>query len=118
MPLLVLREVDKRIISLLRPATQACTGRSGRGANCPRRCRRLKIHTLGVKFFTRPLGRAGLHEMERPWLNPHATISPAAADPPEKPARKRPLMFVHELPADYNTRMLQYRVQHKACVHR
>ena len=60
----------------------------------------------------------GMHETERPWLKPHAAMPPAAADPAPGDNRKRPLIFVHELPGDYHSRMLQYRIQHKSCVHR
>jgi hypothetical protein len=31
---------------------------------------------------------------------------------------RRPLIYVYELPSDYNTRMLQYRVNGEACVYR
>lgn len=59
-----------------------------------------------------------MHEADRPWLKPHAAMPPAAADPVPGTTRKRPLIFVHELPGDYHSRMLQYRIQHKSCVHR
>ena len=35
--------------------------------------------------------------------------TPGAADPPLNTTRKRPLIYVHELPSAYNTRMLQAR---------
>jgi len=35
--------------------------------------------------------------------------TPGAADPPLNKTRKRPLIYVHELPSAYNTRMLQVR---------
>lgn len=44
---------------------------------------------------------------ERPWLKPYAK-NPAAAEPPPK-ERLRPLIYVYDLPSDFNTRLLQYR---------
>jgi hypothetical protein len=42
---------------------------------------------------------------DRPWLKPHA-VNPAAAEP--QPAiRLRPLIYVYDLPSDFNTRLLQ-----------
>lgn len=48
----------------------------------------------------------GLEETTQPWLKPHVS-TPGAADPPLNKTRKRPLIYVHELPSAYNTRMLQ-----------
>ncbi len=53
----------------------------------------------------------------RPWLE-GVTAAPAAEDPPAAPSRLRPLIFVHDLPPDYNSRLLQYRVHGSLCVHR
>ena len=50
----------------------------------------------------------GLEETTQPWLKPHV-YTPGAADPPLNKTRKRPLIYVHELPSAYNTRMLQVR---------
>ena len=47
---------------------------------------------------------AGL-EVARPHIAPHA-VTPAAADPPPE-QRLRPLIYVYDLPAEFNTRMLQ-----------
>ena len=42
---------------------------------------------------------------DRPWLKPHA-VNPAAAE--LQPAtRLRPLIYVYDLPSDFNTRLLQ-----------
>ena len=77
----------------------------------------LKSASCSMHVTSRP-ARAGLQETERPWLKPHAAMPPAAADPAPGATRRRPLIFVHELPADYHSRMLQYRIKHNSCVHR
>ena len=46
----------------------------------------------------------------RPWLAGVVSESPAAADPPAAPTRKRPLIYVYDLPAEFNSRLLQYRI--------
>ena len=43
--------------------------------------------------------------MERPHIAPHVVTPAAAAPPPEQ--RLRPLIYVYDLPAEFNTRMLQ-----------
>ena len=55
-------------------------------------------------------------EMERPWLKMHVS-TPAAQDPPPALKRKRPLIYIYELPPIYNQLLLQYRLT-GACVHR
>lgn len=55
-----------------------------------------------------PLFAAGLEEGERPWLKPHVH-TPAARDPQPGASRKRPLIYVYELPAIYNSVLLQVR---------
>lgn len=47
---------------------------------------------------------AGL-EVERPHIKPHV-VTPAAADPPAQ-QRLRPLIYVYDLPAEFNGRMIQ-----------
>lgn len=42
---------------------------------------------------------------ERPWLKPHA-VNPAATEP-QPATRLRPLIYVYDLPSDFNTRLLQ-----------
>jgi hypothetical protein len=42
---------------------------------------------------------------ERPWLKPHA-VTPSAAEP-QPATRLRPLIYVYDLPSDFNTRLLQ-----------
>ena len=44
----------------------------------------------------------------RPALKEHA-INLAAEDPPPQKTRARPLIYIYDLPAIYNSRMLQYR---------
>ena len=53
---------------------------------------------------------AGMEDGERPWLKPHVH-TPAARDPEPGATRKRPLIYVYELPAIYNSVMLQVRAQ-------
>ncbi|KAL6745753.1 exostosin-like glycosyltransferase [Haematococcus lacustris] len=54
----------------------------------------------------------------RPWLRQHVGL-PLEAQPqlPSTP-RKRPLIYIYDLPPAYNARMLQYRVYGPACVWR
>ncbi|PSC76174.1 exostosin-like glycosyltransferase [Micractinium conductrix] len=59
----------------------------------------------------------GMEEGDRPWLKPHVH-TPAARDPQPGQTRKRPLIYVYELPPFYNAVMLQYRVDKNDCVHR
>lgn len=54
----------------------------------------------------------------RPWLNTYMRLAPAAQDPLPATRRKRPFIYVYNLPAAYNTRMWQYRVNRGACVWR
>jgi hypothetical protein len=56
---------------------------------------------------------AGL-EVARPHIAPHV-VTPAAADPPPK-QRLRPLIYVYDLPAEFNTRMLQVQTAENAAV--
>ena len=53
-----------------------------------------------------PLLLTGLEETTQQWIKPHV-YTPGAADPPLNKTRKRPLIYVHELPSAYNSRMLQ-----------
>eukprot|EP00884_Botryococcus_braunii_P005998 jgi/Botrbrau1/1539/Bobra.0107s0027.1 len=57
-------------------------------------------------------------EKERPWLNVTILPSAAAADPPTGEKVLRPLIYVYDLPPDYNVRLLQYRNTPERCVHR
>ncbi|KAL6749482.1 exostosin-like glycosyltransferase [Haematococcus lacustris] len=58
-----------------------------------------------------------LHESQ-PWLRQHVGL-PLEAQPqlPSTP-RKRPLIYIYDLPPAYNARMLQYRVYGPTCVWR
>ena len=51
---------------------------------------------------------AGMEDGERPWLKPFVH-TPAARDPEPGHTRKRPLIYVYELPPWYNSVMLQVR---------
>ena len=50
----------------------------------------------------------GLDE-SRPWLQPHVE-TPASHDPAPNATRLRPLIWVYEMPTDFNSLLLQYRV--------
>ncbi len=56
-------------------------------------------------------------EKERPWLE-ELVHTPASWDPEPGAVRKRPLIYVYELPAMYNSIMLQYRNDQHLCHHR
>lgn len=47
-----------------------------------------------------------MEEGERPWLKPFVH-TPAAREPAEGATRRRPLIYVYELPPMYNALMLQ-----------
>ncbi|PSC69932.1 exostosin-like glycosyltransferase [Micractinium conductrix] len=59
----------------------------------------------------------GLQEGERPWIK-DLVHTPASKDPEPGATRKRPRIYVYELPALYNAWMLQYRPDKGTCVHR
>lgn len=44
--------------------------------------------------------------------------TPAAADPAPGSTRRRPLIYVYELPPRFNAHLLQYRNDKGSCVHR
>ncbi len=59
--------------------------------------------------------------------NPHITghlkdmimDTPASMDPGDRPEpRKRPLIYIYELPAEFNVRLMQYRIEKKHCTWR
>lgn len=50
--------------------------------------------------------QAGVDFTERPWLR-ELIAAPAAAP---MATRKRPLLYIYDLPAEFNSRMLQYRL--------
>ena len=51
----------------------------------------------------------GLEE-SRPWIRPHIE-TPASHDPAPGATRLRPLIWVYELPPDYNALLMQYRIE-------
>ena len=53
--------------------------------------------------------RSGHEETNRPWIKGQVH-TPAAKDPEPGEKRLRPRIWVYELPSDYNTLLLQYRV--------
>ncbi|PNH11304.1 putative glucuronosyltransferase [Tetrabaena socialis] len=54
----------------------------------------------------------------RSWLNPAVRMPPAALPTPATPTRPRPLIFVYDMPPEYNSRFLQYRFGGDNCVWR
>ncbi len=62
-------------------------------------------------------GSAG-DESRKHWLNNVVVVPPALLDPPPVAARLRPLIYVYDLPPDYNVRMLEYRVEKHTCANR
>ncbi|KAI3432331.1 hypothetical protein D9Q98_003890 [Chlorella vulgaris] len=55
-----------------------------------------------------------MEDGDRPWLKPFVH-TPAAWDPP-LPTRKRPFIYVYELPPIYNAVLLSYRTEKAHCV--
>ena len=50
-------------------------------------------------------------QLDRPWLKDFAVVPPAALpEPPAGLQRKRPFIYVYDMPPAYTSRMLQYRV--------
>ncbi len=48
---------------------------------------------------------------QRPWLKSFATLPPAAMPlMPSGTTRKRPFIYIYDMPPAYTSRMLQYRV--------
>ncbi|KAG2501893.1 hypothetical protein HYH03_000391 [Edaphochlamys debaryana] len=56
----------------------------------------------------------GMQEADRPWLNQVMQIPPAALESPP-PTRRRPLIYVYDVPPAFTTRMLQYALVSTAC---
>ena len=52
------------------------------------------------------------------WLKTTVVEALAAMEPPPKPTRKRPLIYVYDLEPLYSQKMLQYRIPSSWCVHR
>ncbi|KAG1665161.1 hypothetical protein FOA52_005542 [Chlamydomonas sp. UWO 241] len=70
------------------------------------------------KIAGAPIEPAWLHK-ERPWLHTVVVVAPEAEPGPSAGAKRmRPLIYVYDLPSEFTTRILQYRVQRRACVHR
>lgn len=59
---------------------------------------------LVFQTVTSVVGSAGINLTEKPWLR---EVIPAAEQLPE---RRRPLIYVYDLPTEFNSRMLQYRL--------
>jgi len=52
------------------------------------------------------------------WLEQVLTPTLAAADPPASPTRRRPFVYVYDTLPDYNTDIMQYRIERSHCTHR
>jgi hypothetical protein len=57
----------------------------------------------------------GLEQTTRRWLKPYTTPPPAALPDHKEQQRKRPFIYVYDLPPAYNSRMLQYRLGKQSC---
>jgi hypothetical protein len=54
----------------------------------------------------------------RPWLAAHVAVTPEALPQPPPTPRKRPFIYVYDLPPLYNAHMLQYRMDSNYCMYR
>jgi hypothetical protein len=107
------------------PPAAACLARTlvpgGRSGLSDQRagCCRLSQRQRRARFPPDPepccLLPAGL-EASRPWIKPFAAMPPAALpDPPADASRKRPFIYVYDMPPAYTSRMLQYRLGKNSC---
>ncbi|GAX80494.1 hypothetical protein CEUSTIGMA_g7932.t1 [Chlamydomonas eustigma] len=55
---------------------------------------------------------------EKPHIQPVSVIAPEAQPNLPSVLRKRPLIYVYDLPAEYNSRMQQYKIHKQACAFR
>lgn len=46
----------------------------------------------------------------RPWLRAHVALTPEAQPKLPDTPRRRPLVYIYDLPPEFTTRMLQYRI--------
>lgn len=53
-----------------------------------------------------------------PAIRPLVRMPPAALDPPPRPTRKRPLIYIYDMPANWTTLFLQYRGTKAPCTWR
>ncbi|KFM24871.1 putative glucuronoxylan glucuronosyltransferase F8H [Auxenochlorella protothecoides] len=65
----------------------------------------------------RTLMHSRMENSTRPWIK-QFVHTPAAREPGARGPRLRPLIWVYELPTDYSSLMLQYRVERDHCVTR
>lgn len=65
------------------------------------------IHTS--LMASNPTMCVGLQEAQRPWLNSVVKPVAAAQEPPASPTRKRPFIYVYDIPPQYNYHLYQYR---------
>ena len=80
---------------------------------------RLAPNWLSARCALVPSLHAGLQDTSRPWLKPFARLPPAALpSPPADKQRKRPFIYVYDMPPAYTGRMLQYRLGKSGCAWR
>lgn len=60
----------------------------------------------------------GDENKDKTWLKSTLTTVAAALDPPLKPTRKRPFVYVYDTAPEYNTDILQYRIERAHCSYR
>jgi hypothetical protein len=66
-----------------------------------------------------PSATPGLQESQRPWIKPFSQLAKAAlAQPAAGTTRKRPFIYVYDMPPAYTSRMLQYRMDKASCTWR
>lgn len=61
---------------------------------------------------------AGDEVVNKPWLRKAITPPVAAQDPPLTPTRLRPYVYVYDVPPDYSSDILQYRIERSHCTYR
>ena len=61
-------------------------------------------------------GRSFVVPPHKPWLAESISPVPAAEDPPVRPTRVRPLIYVYDMPPNITTRMLQYKNAAYVCM--
>lgn len=60
----------------------------------------------------------GDEEVKKPWLQAPLMTVPSAADPPLKPTRKRPFIYVYDLRPEFFEDLMAYRIERFHCTYR
>ena len=80
---------------------------------------RLAPNWLSARCALVPALHAGLQDTSRPWLKLFVnTPLSALPSPPADKQRKRPFIYVYDMPPAYTGRMLQYRLGKNQCTWR